>query len=249
MKGLIRLYFLFTVFFSILSCSSPYHITNHNVTQYRIKPDSPQDSSLSNLLKPYYIKMASAMERVIAVSDVEFIKKQPSCNMGNLFSDILMFIAETQFKTPVDLAILNHGGMRLTSMAPGNITLGKVYELSPFDNMVVIVKINGKVLQQLLNLSANKGGWPIAGATYFIKDKKAVDVQVGAKPLDENKTYSIVTIDYLANGGDDADMLRGIAQLNNNIILRDAVVIYFEKLSAEGKHIVDLPEKRVQYAE
>lgn len=249
MKGLFRLYFLFTVSFSILSCSSPYHLTNRTVTQYRVTPNSLQDTSLSNMLKPYYSKMASTMERVVAVSDVELLKKQPSCNMGNFFSDIVKYTAETNYKLPVDLALFNHGGMRLTSLAAGNVTLGKVYELSPFDNLIVILKLNGKILQDFLNLTAEKGGWPISGANYIIKDKKAVNVLIGGKPLDENQTYNVATIDYIANGGDDANMLRSIPQLNNSIIMRDAIISYLEKLTAEGKHIVDITEKRVLYAE
>lgn len=189
------------------------------------------------------------MNQVIAVSDVELIKKQPSCNMGNFFSDIVKTTAEKEYNMPVDIAIFNHGGMRLTSMAAGNVNLGKIYELSPFDNYIVILKLNGKVLQDFLDLSANKGGWPISGGTYVIKDKKATAVLIGCVAIDENKIYNVATIDYIANGGDDASMLRTIPQINKNIIMRDAIIAYLHKLTAEGKHIVDIPEKRVQYAE
>ncbi|MBI1781613.1 MAG: 5'-nucleotidase C-terminal domain-containing protein [Sphingobacteriales bacterium] len=124
-----------------------------------------------------------------------------------------------------------------------------IYELSPFDNYIVILKLNGKVLQDFLTLSAIKGGWPIAGGSYIIKDKKATEVTIGGQSIDENKIYNVATIDYIANGGDDANMLRTIPQVNKNIIMRDAIVNYLKKLTAGGKHIVDIPEKRVQYAE
>lgn len=250
MKLIVRQIFcFFLVGFLITACQPSWHITNKNVTQYRVNPESPRDSNLTNFLKPYYQQMATTMDKVLAVSDVELIKKQPSCNMGNFFADIVRYSAETNYKMPVDIAIFNHGGMRLTSMAPGNVTLGKVYELSPFDNYIIILKLNGRVLQDFLTLSAVKGGWPISGATYSIRDKKAINVMIAGKSLDENQTYNVATIDYIANGGDDANMLRGITQINNNIIMRDAIITYLQKLTAEGKHIVDIPEKRVQYAE
>jgi 2',3'-cyclic-nucleotide 2'-phosphodiesterase (5'-nucleotidase family) len=189
------------------------------------------------------------MEKVIAVSDVELIKKQPSSNMGNLFADIVKTIATQQYNVPVDLSVFNYGGMRLNSVAPGNITLGKIYELSPFDNLIVVVKIKGKVLQDFLNHTAAWGGWPIAGATYLIKDKKATSLLINGQPLDENKEYNMATIDYVANGGDNAAMLTGLPQLNKNIFMRDAIIQYLQKLTAEGKHLVDLPENRVQYAQ
>ncbi len=250
MKHSFRKYFLFLfLFVSIAACKPSWHISNKNVTQYRIKPDSPKDSNYINFLKPYYQQMAATMDKVLAVSDVELIKKQPSCNMGNFFSDIVRATAASEFNTDVDLAIFNHGGMRLTSLAPGNVTVGKVFELSPFDNLIVVIKLDGKTLQDFINLSATKGGWPISGATYIIKDKKATNVLIGGKAIEENKTYSVATIDYIANGGDEADMLRNIPQLNKNIIMRDAIIRYLEKLTAAGKHIVDIPEKRVEYAQ
>ena len=245
MKGLIRLYFLFLTFFSISGCSSPYHITNHTVTQYRINPDSPKDTGLNNMLKPYYNKMASTMERVVAVSDVELLKKQPDCSLGNLMADIIKITAEKEYNIPVDFAMMNYGGIRLTSIPPGNITVGKVFEISPFDNLIVVLKLSGKIVQQFLDLFASKGGTPIAGATFSIKNKKAVNIVLGGKPLDENATYSLATIDYIANGGDDAVMLRGIPQLNKQVLIRDAITAYLETLTSEGKHITTISVNRI----
>lgn len=249
MKWLFRFSFpLFFVFLTLASCQSSWHTANTKATQYRINPESQKDSSFLYMLQPYYHQMAATMEKVIAVSDVELIKKQPSCNMGNFFVDIVKYTAEKVYKMPVDLAVFNHGGMRLTSLAPGNVTLGKIYELSPFDNYIVLLKLNGKVLQEFLDLTAVKGGWPVAGCTYFIKNKKAINVLINGSPVDTNKTYTVATIDYVANGGDDANMLRTIPQLSNKIIMREAIISYLQQLTAEGKHIVDNPEKRVQYA-
>lgn len=250
MKLITRNFFLF--FFTLLvinGCKPSWHITSKNVTQYKVNPDSPKDTAYTNFLKPYYDKMAATMNEVIAISDVELVKKQPSCNMGNFFSDIVKATAEKEYNMPVDIAIFNHGGMRLTSMAAGNVNLGKIYELSPFDNYIIILKLNGKILQDFLDLSAAKGGWPISGGTYIIKDKKATQVMIGGKAIEENKIYNVATIDYIANGGDDANMLRPIPQINRSIIMRDAIITYLQKLTAGGKHIVDIPEKRVQYAE
>lgn len=243
-----NLLFFFIVWL-VTGCQPAWQLTNKNATQYRVNPDSPKDTAFTNFLRPYYDKMASTMNQVIAISDVELIKKQPSCNMGNFFADVVKQTAAREYNMPVDIAIFNHGGMRLTSMAAGNVTMGKIYELSPFDNYIVILKLNGKVLQDFLNLSAYKGGWPISGGTYIIKDKKATQVMIGGQAIDENRIYNVATIDYIANGGDDANMLRPIPQINKSVIMRDAIITYLQKLTADGKHIVDIPENRVQYAE
>ncbi|MGE5108616.1 MAG: 5'-nucleotidase C-terminal domain-containing protein [Sphingobacteriales bacterium] len=249
MKRLFRLYFLFTAFFLILSCTSSYHLTNSTVTQYHIKPNSLQDTSLSNMLKPYYGKMAATMERVIAVSDVELLKKQPDCNLGNLMADIIKETAEKEYTIPIDIAMMNYGGIRLTAIPPGNITVGKVFELSPFDNLIVVLKLNGKTLQQFVDHIASGGGASVGGATFSIKNKKAVNIVLGGKPFDENATYFLATIDYIANGGDDADMLRGIPQMNKQVVIRDAIIAYLEKLTANGKHIADISVNRITNVE
>lgn len=119
----------------------------------------------------------------------------------------------------------------------------------PFDNLLILQKLKGDVLQQFLDLTAAKGGWPIAGITMQIKDKKAVNVMVGGKPLDPNATYTTVNSDFVANGGDNADMLRNVPQITNGYLMRDAIFDYIKKLKAQGKNISANIENRVTNAQ
>jgi hypothetical protein len=43
--------------------------------------------------------------------------------------------------------------------------------------------MKGSVLQQFLDLTAARGGWPVAGITMHIKDNKAVDVMINGSHL------------------------------------------------------------------
>ena len=163
--------------------------------------------------------------------------------------DALIVMAKEKFKVPVDAAFLNNGGIRLPSLAVGNITRGKVFELAPFDNIVVLQKVNGKVLQQFLDHVSAIGGWPSAGVTWQIKDKKAVNVMVNGSPINETAMYTIANNDYVANGGDDCDMLRPIPQINNGYVFRDAILEYMKRLTREGKTVSAKIENRVTNAE
>ena len=87
-------------------------------------------------------------------------------------------------------------------------------------------------MQQFLDLTAARGGWPVAGITMHIKDNKAVDVMINGKPLDPNATYTTANSDFVANGGDNADMLRQIPQLTNGYLMRDALVEVDEELKS-----------------
>ena len=100
---------------------------------------------------------------------------------------------------------MNHGGIRLNQLPEGNITTGRIYELMPFDNILIIQKVKGNVLQEFLDLIASHGGWPVAGLTMQIRNKKAIEVLVGGKTIDPEQVYTIVNSDYVANGGGDAD--------------------------------------------
>ncbi|MBL0145080.1 MAG: 5'-nucleotidase C-terminal domain-containing protein [Chitinophagaceae bacterium] len=42
---------------------------------------------------------------------------------------------------------MNYGGIRLPAIPAGNITRGKIFELAPFDNIIVLQKISGKTFQ------------------------------------------------------------------------------------------------------
>jgi 2',3'-cyclic-nucleotide 2'-phosphodiesterase (5'-nucleotidase family) len=190
-----------------------------------------------------------SMNAVIAVAAKELEKKQPEGTLGNVMVDAMLAKAKQANKMPVDAAFINYGGIRLTSVAAGNITRGKVFELTPFDNDIVLQKLSGKILQQFLNHISAKGGWPVAGITWQIKNKTAVNILINGLPIDETLIYTIAMVDYVANGGDDCAMLRPIPQVSIGYVLRDALIAYFMELNTQGKKITATIENRVTNAE
>jgi 2',3'-cyclic-nucleotide 2'-phosphodiesterase (5'-nucleotidase family) len=170
--------------------------------------------------------------------------------------DAFLAMAKEKYKTNVDVAMVNFGGIRLNQLPAGNVTTGKIFELMPFDNLLLLQKIKGSVLQQLCDLIAAKGGWPVAGMTMQIKDlpagqagKKAINITVGGKPLDPNAEYTVANSDFIANGGDNADMLRTVPQITNGYLMRDAIFDYIKMLKSQGKNITANIENRVTNAQ
>jgi len=208
-----------------------------------------KDSVLLACLQPYSSNVNKTMNNVVGVATISLDKKQPECTLGNFMVDAFLTMAAEKYNTSVDVAFLNFGGMRLTQLPAGDVTNGKIFELMPFDNLLILQKMKGHVLQQLLDLTASKGGWPVAGITMQIKDKKAVNVMIGGKPLDPDATYTTVNSDFVANGGDNADMLRTIPQISNGYLMRDAIFDYIKKLKAQGKGISANIENRVTNAQ
>ncbi len=235
--------------FAGLSCNTSYQSQSLQYKTYGIKNTGQYDSSLLTLIKPYGDSVNKNMNDIVGVAEKTLEKKQPECTLGNFLADAFFIMAAEKYNTKVDAAFLNFGGMRLTQLPAGNVTNGKIFELMPFDNLLILQKLKGDVLQQFLDLAAAKGGWPLAGITMQIKDKKAVNVMIGGKPLDPDATYTTVNSDFVANGGDNADMLRPIPQITNGYLMRNAIFDYIKKLKGEGKNITANEENRVTNAQ
>lgn len=232
-----------------LSCNTTYQSQSLEYKSYRINDAQAKDSAVLSFLQPYSVNVNKTMNDVIGVAAVSMDKKQPECTLGNFMVDAFLQMATEKYATKVDAAFVNFGGIRLTQLPAGNITNGKIFELMPFDNLLILQRIKGDVFQQVLDLMAAKGGWPVAGITMQIKDKKAINVLVGGKPLDMNATYTIANSDFIANGGDNADMLRTVPQITNGYLMRDAIIDYIGKLKSQGKNISATIENRVTNAQ
>jgi 2',3'-cyclic-nucleotide 2'-phosphodiesterase (5'-nucleotidase family) len=240
-----RFHFLLATLFVFAACNTVQRPVKADYEDYQITPALQKDSSLERELQPYRDSVNNSMNTVIAVLGANLEKKQPEGSLGNFMTDAMLFGAKKKFGVNADIAVVNYGGIRLGQLPAGEVTNGKIFELMPFDNLLVIQDVRGDVLQSFLDLTAERGGWPFAGLTMQISNKKAVNVLIGGKPLDPSKTYKLVNSDYVANGGDNASMLKAIPQQNIGYLMRDAFFDYIKALKAEGKNIWAKEEKRV----
>lgn len=243
-----KYFFLFLITSWLFSCQTFYQPQTVKYKDYRLTQTSKQDGALNTALKPYADSVNKNMNDIIAVAEEELVKRQPEGSLGNIMADGMLAIAKEKYNEPIDASFINVGGIRLQAIPVGNITRGKLFELAPFDNTIVLQKIEGKVFQQFLNHISSRGGWPTAGITWQIKNKEAINVLIGGKPLLKTSTYTIALVDYVANGGDDCEMLKSISQINNGILFRDAIIAYFSSFTKQGKKIPAITEKRVSNA-
>lgn len=225
--------FIMLICVIVAACSQQLTLHHTGYTNYHMKQDSLRlyDSSMHYTIQPYKSQLQLKMSEVVGTTESALIKERPEGTLCNLMADACMeTLAYRGFEA--DLAVLNYGGVRVPSIEAGTITLGKVYELMPFDNMVVVLHIKGQYVQQLLNLSAANGGWPVAGVRMIIADGKATQVYINNKPIDEQAVYKLATTDYMAGGGDKAVMLAAAEKrTETGMLLRDAIIHYIKKYS------------------
>lgn len=116
-----------------------------------------------------------------------------------------------------DFALINNGGIR-ASIDIGPVTRGEVLTSFPFGNAIVEIELSGedlwktlegvysafsqfnqKILTSKIQVSR---GINITWDSTHANGTKLVSVNIGGKPLDNTTTYNIVTLDFLAGGGD-----------------------------------------------
>ena len=180
------------------------------------------------------------MNTILAESEMALEKGTPESTLGDFVSDACLSEANKIYYPadgkPADFIFLNNGGLR-KSLPKGNVTLGDVFELMPFENQLVVLTINGKLVKKIFNFIASKDGAPVSGVRFQIKDHEAVNITINSEPLDSTKTYKAITSDYLANGGDSYDFLVDIKQESTNLKVRDAISQNLTQLGKQGKKL------------
>jgi 2',3'-cyclic-nucleotide 2'-phosphodiesterase (5'-nucleotidase family) len=236
-------------FLAGVACNTSYRSSSMKSESYKISDSLQKDSSIIQFLQPYSINVDKTMNGVVGIADENLDKGLPESKLGNFMVDAMFNMAEENYGMKVDAAFLNQGGIRLNQLAAGEVTVSKIFEVMPFDNILIIQKLKGDVLLQFLDLIASLGGWPVAGIAMQIKNKKAVNVMVGGLPIDLEKEYVTANSDFVANGGENADMLKPFPQIINGYLVRDALFDYIKRLKSQGKNISAKIEKRVTNVE
>jgi len=231
------------------ACDPVFHAGSATYNYYRLDSSFLPDPVVENVVKPYGDKINAQMQEIVGLCETTLEKKQPEGSLGNFMTDAMLAMAKVKFKTHVDAAFVNSGGIRLNQLAAGQVTRGKIFELMPFDNLLLIQKVKGKVLKEFLDYIAARGGWPVAGLSMQISNKKAVNVKIGGVSLDEETYYTIANSDYIINGGDGMNLLRDIPVQNEGYLIRDALFDYIKQLQQEGKNISAKEENRVSHAQ
>ncbi len=209
------------------ACSGPYQLAKHTDNNIRVIADSLQlyDTAIANMIAPYKQKLDAQMNEVIGEAESTLTKELPDGTLGNFVADACLVYAQNNNAT-ADFCVLNSGGVRIPTIQKGAITVGKIYELMPFDNMIEVVELDGTACKELFVWIAKWKGAPVSGIELTLENGEATHVKIKGEPFNESKTYLVATTDYIANGGDGANMFAKGKRSNYNYKLRDAIIDY-----------------------
>ena len=190
----------------------------------RIDKTIKEDPAIEALIRPYRQRLQKKMAEVLTHVRWGYTRRRPESTLGNLVADLCL--ARLRYAgIPADIFISNLSGIR-NDLARGKITLGDVFEILPFENKIVVLKVKGALLLKMLQPIINKGGEPVAGIKLQIdrKKKRILHVMINGRPLKAQRTYYIGTSDYLSRTGWLSLHHKKKPWRSTNIMLRDAVV-------------------------
>ena len=202
------------------------HPTDTTVAYQSVGESSPSDTEIEKLITPYREQLEDKMDIVIGNAAVSMRKLRPEGGMGNWVADAVAAEASEHIGRPVDFAIQNRGGLRINEVPTGPITVGRVFEVMPFDNLITIMQLTGEQVEEVFDMMAEDGGWPISHhARYVIDDDEADDVRLSGKKIDEDKVYIMALPDYVANGGGGGSFFKEITTREDiDLLVRDAII-------------------------
>ena len=231
---------LITWFLIAISCQTNFIVKDYQAQNISISEAiNPVDSQIIRIYQPYKDILDKDMNRVISISEIEMIKDKPESELTNFLADLLLEEGK-QDATNLNqsfipkISYFNYGGIR-TSIPKGEVTIGKIFELMPFENEMVFVQLDGSQVQQFFNAIAEKGGDSVGGATFIISDNQAKNVVIDGEKLNMEEKYWLVTNDYIANGGDGLAVFSHKLQIiNSGKKIRDVIIKYLEDKQKEG---------------
>ncbi|MBT7726930.1 MAG: hypothetical protein HN702_06020 [Flavobacteriales bacterium] len=243
----LRLHIIYIVAILLSACSTQLVIKSkqNSIVSVSASPDS----LITSIIEPYKIGIDSVMNEVLCVSEIEMTKGRPESLLGNFVTDLCL----DQYSYLADICIMNNGGLRST-LPQGEITRGKIYELMPFENELVILELNTLELFDLIEYIFVREGEPFSGLSVYSIDSCMVlssrnilyrqgdsvlmsvpiiasscggeeEVYIVSK-IEETYKIRVLTSDYLANGGDKMSFFNNKNQLKVGLKIRDAIINY-----------------------
>jgi 5'-nucleotidase len=188
---------------------APIHLTN----------TTEQDADLQEQIDEWRGPFEEFAAEVLGTSNVELDQttcQQQECLLGDFMADAMLDFYKNN-GIDVDFAIINAGGIRAT-IDEGDITRGEVLTSFPFGNSLVQIEVKGDdlwdVLEGIVTGVNVKNGEEITSffqVSTGIKieynpendnNTRLISVTIGDEPLNNETTYQVVTLDFIAGGGD-----------------------------------------------
>ncbi len=198
-----------------------------------ISSDIKANEEYVKFIKPYKEGLEKEMNTKVSYTSVDLNKKGNNSNLGNLLADFTYNAAKEWASknniADVDASVINIGGIRAT-IGAGDILVKNVFEVMPFENEIVLVKMSGKDISGLFDYYVQyEKNNPVSHLYIETEGKSLKSGLINGQAVDVNKTYYIATSDYLAQGGDNMKFFSKGEIITTGLRMRDVFMEYFKK--------------------
>jgi 5'-nucleotidase len=186
-----------------------------------VTPDADMVARIKEMGAPIdEMKTRVVAETTDAVEGSRDVCRAGECAMGNLVADAMLARVKDQ---GVSIAIQNGGGLR-ASIDAGEVTMGEVLSVLPFQNTLSTFEVSGQTMIEALEngvgqIEDGAGRFPqVAGLKYAFDASKEPGARISDVmvmegetwvAIDPAKTYGVVSNNYVRNGGDGYKMFAG----------------------------------------
>jgi len=244
----------FLLFFLCSFCIFLHAQNNYNYQYEVIKMDSTFDKRADLTVETYINQLKQEkdkkMDQFIGISKEVLTSFAPQSPLSNLLVDMLFewgnnYLLSKKMQ-PADLALLNFGGIR-AALPQGKITVGDIYQIAPFDNTVTFVFVRGSELKKVFDGFTEKRNVPLANVQTTYETGRLISYSIANAPLEEDKIYTVVTINFLAVGGDEfLSQINFESTLYIDTPVRDVFMDEIKKKTAQGIEIEGKIDDRVK---
>ena len=165
--------------------------------------DANPNAQALDIIAPYKVSVDSVMSPILGMSRVAMTPKRPESLLSNWAADVLVEGSTATGLPAADMGLVNIGGLR-NNMPEGVVTCGDIILISPFENELVVLEMKGKHMLELMRNIAAVGGEGVSSSVRMVisKDRKLISATINGEEISRKLTYTVATLDYLAEGND-----------------------------------------------
>lgn len=204
-----------------------------NTLNYLYDDEVPDDEQMLKVIGKWKDKLKQITDEVVTTSPSALTRSYgEESNMGDMVADA-MLNAHPEY----DFAVTNSGGLR-QDIDAGLVRVGDLISAFPFPNTIVQLQMKGSDMRAIFEHGAGltNGILQVSKGVEVVYDEskpvgsRIVTCNIKGVPLDDSKTYKVLTSNFLADGGDGfLTFKKTLSYKNTGVEMLDSMVKYLKK--------------------
>lgn len=204
-----------------------------NTLNYLYDDEVPDDEQMLKVIGKWKDKLKQITDEVVTTSPSALTRSYgEESNMGDMVADA-MLNAHPEY----DFAVTNSGGLR-QDIDAGLVRVGDLISAFPFPNTIVQLQMKGSDMRAIFEHGAGltNGVLQVSKAVEVVYDEskpvgsRIVTCNIKGVPLNDSKTYKVLTSNFLADGGDGfLTFKKTLSYKNTGVEMLDSMVKYLKK--------------------